>query len=93
MSDLPMSPDPPTVLATMPDLDYAALGARLAAAREAAGLVQDDAAAIAGVHKQTWSKWERGVQQPDCASLFRICKAMRVSADHLLGLGKAKPRR
>ena len=78
----------------MPNLNYTAFGERLAAARTAAGLLQDDAARIARVHKQTWSKWERGVQPPDCASLFRICTAMRVSADHLLGLGKApKPRR
>lgn len=74
-------------------LDFGAMGQRIATARAAAGLNQDDAAAAAAVHKQTWSKWERGIQPPDSASLYLICRALSVSADHLLGLGRAKRRR
>lgn len=77
--------------AAMPNsLDCAAMGQRIAAARTAAGLNQDDAAEVAAVHKQTWSKWERGIQPPDSASLYLICRALAVSADHLIGLPKAR---
>lgn len=87
-----MTSSPPlATLLAMPapkDLDMGAAGRRIAVARAAAGLSQGEAAKAVGVHLQTWSKWERGVQPPDSLSMFRICRLLRCSADGILGLPK-----
>jgi transcriptional regulator with XRE-family HTH domain len=59
---------------------------RLLIARRRAGLSQGDLAQRAGVHISDISKYERGRSVPTLARLARLCRALGVSADYLLGL-------
>lgn len=62
-------------------------GARLAAARTAAGLTQEQLGeAVGGVAKQAVSKWEKDQNQPGPAQLKLICERLQVSSDHLVGV-------
>lgn len=61
------------------------LGRQISSAREAAGLTQGQAADALHVHRQTWSRWERGEQVPDALLLGQIARLLGVSADRLLG--------
>jgi len=58
----------------------------LRAARQAAGLTQQDMAAQLGVCRSTYTYYETGRTQPDLESLAKICRVLGVSADSLLGL-------
>lgn len=59
---------------------------RLLIARRRAGLSQGDLAQRARVHISDISKYERGRSVPTLARLARLCRALGVSADYLLGL-------
>ena len=59
---------------------------RLLIARRRAELTQEDLAVRAGIHKSDVSKMERGRMLPTAPRLRRLCEALRVSADFLLGL-------
>ena len=53
-------------------------------ARVARGLSQAAAAALVGLHQSTWSRIERGDQQPRGEVLRRIIHEFGVSADAVL---------
>lgn len=62
------------------------IGSRIAIARNAKGLKQDDLASSVGVHKQTVSRWERGKQTPSSEELIKIALSLECPSDFLLGL-------
>lgn len=66
----------------------AQVGRRIAAARKNSELTQGEAATRTGYHLQTWYRWEKGIQPPEAPALYALCKLLKVSADHILGLPK-----
>lgn len=62
------------------------VGNRIALARQAAGLKQDELSVAVGVHKQTISRWERGEATPNAGQLVSIVEAVGCTCDFLLGL-------
>jgi len=62
---------------------------RIAAARRAAGLTQEQLGERVGVTRQAVSKWEAGTAMPDALTAAKLCDALNVSADYLL-LGKGE---
>ena len=60
---------------------------RLAAARKAAGLSQEQLGERLDVTRQAVSKWESGQATPDVLTAARLCEVLQISADYLL-LGK-----
>lgn len=65
------------------------LGARLQRAREARGLTLEQLGELLGVQRQAVSRYERGGHDPSAGMLRRLCVALEVSADDLLGLSAA----
>ncbi len=63
---------------------------RIAAARRAAGLTQEQLGELVGVTRQAVSKWEAAQAVPDALTAGKLCEALHVSADYLL-LGKEQP--
>lgn len=63
------------------------LNDRIAFARKAAGLTQEQLGELAGVSRQAVSKWESGQTVPDALTVASLCEALHVSADFIL-LGK-----
>ncbi len=61
------------------------LGQRLRAQRERLGLKQNDVANALQVSPQAVSKWERGENGPDIATLGPLARLLGVSTDWLLG--------
>ena len=64
---------------------------RLRAARQRAGLTQQQAAAALGVSASAYCGYETGKRQPDLDRLARLCLLFSVPADELLGLPAAPP--
>ncbi|AEI64192.1 helix-turn-helix transcriptional regulator [Corallococcus macrosporus] len=62
----------------------AARGARLRA-----GLTQADVAERVGIAAEVYGRMERGKMMPSVPTLFRLCLALRLSADVGLGLATA----
>ena len=60
------------------------LGEELRKAREAAGLTQEKLAFKAGVHRTYVSLLERNLKSPTLSMLFRLCKALGISAAELV---------
>lgn len=60
------------------------LGEELKKAREFAGLSQERLAFEAGVHRTYISLLERDKKSPTLSVLFRICKALDISASQLI---------
>ncbi|MGA2701473.1 MAG: helix-turn-helix transcriptional regulator [Isosphaeraceae bacterium] len=60
------------------------LGSELRKAREAAGMSQETLGFEAGVHRIYISLLERNVKSPTLNVLFRICKALGISASELI---------
>ena len=54
--------------------------------REERGLTQVDVANAVGVNYRTIGQYERGVNEPDIATIKKLCDFFDVSADYLLGL-------
>lgn len=52
-------------------------------ARERAKLMQDEAAEMIGVSKQTLSKWENGKTEPKASQVHKIAEIYKISADYL----------
>ena len=50
------------------------------------GLSQRMLATLIGTTEQSVSRWVRGNRTPDVDALYKMCKALDVSADYLLGL-------
>ena len=63
------------------------LNERIAAARRAAGMSQEQLGEALGVSRQAVSKWESGQTKPDLEAVGKMCELFRLSADYLL-LGK-----
>ena len=55
-------------------------------ARKAIGLTQKDLADMIDVSQKDISRWETGARTPSVEGVIKICKALNVSADKLLGL-------
>jgi transcriptional regulator with XRE-family HTH domain len=58
-------------------------GARLRAAREAAGLSQQRLAEAAGMHSNAVARLERGERLPTWTSVQKLADALRVSTEQL----------
>ena len=65
-------------------MDLCAIGARIKAARERAGLTQEDLAAELEMSPTHISVLERGVKAPKLETLVKIANALHVSTDTLL---------
>lgn len=61
-------------------------GKRLQYARECRGWTQRDLAEKAGVSNASISRWENNVKEPTAGNIVSLCRALDISADHLLGL-------
>ena len=68
--------------------ELAGFAMRLRAARQRAGLNRKQLCAAARVNAGSVRKWELGEMAPRADSLKRLCRALDVSADWLLGLDK-----
>ena len=60
------------------------LNERIAAARRAAGMSQEQLGEALGVSRQAVSKWESGASDPITVNLLALAKLYGVSADELL---------
>lgn len=71
----------------MDAIDMQALGKRLITARQARQMTQEKLAEAADLHRPTLAALERG-RKPHIRgdTLYRLCKALGISADYLLGL-------
>jgi len=58
--------------------------ANLRQARESAGLTLQSASVEMGVALTTWHRWERGVTEPDFATLGKIAAVLGTSPARLL---------
>jgi len=65
-------------------MDLCAIGARIKAAREKAGMTQEDLAAAVEMSPTHISVIERGVKPPKLATRVKIANALKVSSDMLL---------
>lgn len=89
------------ILALAPDFQNAGyapamsqkFGSRLAAARRAVGLSQNDLAAKLGVPQSNISFWERWDKAPRGEVLPKLTAVLGVGADELLGITPPKPKR
>lgn len=66
------------------------LGKVARAAREQAGLTQQEAAERVGVVTEVYGRMERGLLLPSLPTLLRVCRALRVDANALLGFSFTK---
>lgn len=60
-------------------------GTRLYHARVAKGMSQKDLGKLIGLHKNTISTYEMGYHEPTLHNFARMCDALKMSADELLG--------
>lgn len=60
-----------------------ALGAAIRAARERAGLTQDEVASRIDLHSMTYGGIERGRLLPSVSTLTRLCVLLKVDPDNL----------
>ena len=64
------------------------IGAALRAARQRAGLTQQQASECIGRKQQTIGHWETGDAQPDIGTLIRLCELYGSTPDGLLGIDR-----
>ncbi|WP_130811428.1 helix-turn-helix transcriptional regulator [Olsenella sp. Marseille-P4559] len=62
------------------------IGQRIAIARKAADMSQDQVAKAINVHKQTISRWERGERVPNGEEIRLLVELLGCSANFILGL-------
>lgn len=67
-------------------MNHAAMGARIKARRKDLHLTQIELAELAGVSASFMGHIERGTRVASIETLCALCRALNVSADHLLGL-------
>ena len=67
-------------------IDVSAFQQRLLTLRVHLDLTQEQFAKRVGVSLQLIYRWENGLGMPDIRNLVKLCKALNVSADFLLGL-------
>lgn len=61
-------------------------GVRLAQARIDAGITQSELARRVGMHANMVGAYEQGAHEPTANALARLCDALVVSADDVLGI-------
>jgi Zn-dependent peptidase ImmA (M78 family)/transcriptional regulator with XRE-family HTH domain len=71
-----------------PAQDPAALGPAIVAAREGAGLTQDDVAAALGTSRQVVGYWEQGKRKPRTEQMFQIASLFRTTVAGLLAMAE-----
>lgn len=72
--------------------EAAALGRRLAKARDGAGFTQEEVAVLLGVHRPVVAAWEGGTRRPNAHQLDQLSAIYRVRVDELLGQAdRARP--
>jgi len=62
------------------------LSNRLKQAITSKGITQRQLAVLCDTTEVSVSRWVRGKRIPDAEMLYKLCKALNVSADYLLGL-------
>ena len=67
------------------------LGAMAREARKSAGLTQEEAAELIGVATEVYGRLERGNMLPSLPTLMRLCRALAVDANRLLGFSSSTP--
>ena len=70
-----------------------AFGMRLASARKSAGLTQSELAKRVGVTQRVIAYWERESVGLKSEQLTALASALKVTADHLLGLQTKSPQK
>ena len=71
-----------------------ALGERIKACRQSAGMSQEKVAELVGVSRQAVTKWEVNQSAPNTENLFKLAEIFGVTVDMLLaseGENKASP--
>jgi transcriptional regulator with XRE-family HTH domain len=71
-------------------IDEKAIGARIRELRKRQGMTQTELAAELGINQSAVSDYEKGVVRMHAAMLAGVAKALKASADEILGLEKAK---
>jgi transcriptional regulator with XRE-family HTH domain len=61
------------------------LGKRLKLLRKLRELTQEEISQSLGIERTRYSKWEKGVSEPNLKMLCRIADYFHVSTDYLLG--------
>lgn len=61
------------------------IGLRLREIRDEQGMTQVELAVAMGIHQTSLSQMERGIRGVGIRQLLKICRALRVSPDRLLG--------
>ena len=61
------------------------IGRKIKAAREGAGLTQEDLAERMEVSRQAVSKWEADLSRPSSENLLRLCKLLGLDWEELAG--------
>ncbi|MBQ1705450.1 MAG: helix-turn-helix transcriptional regulator [Clostridia bacterium] len=62
-------------------------GEQLRLARKNAGLTQKQLADAVGAKHNSVSNWEKGQNQPDAETIQRLCRALKVEANHFFDAG------
>lgn len=71
-------------------VDEKAIGARIRDLRKRQGMTQGELATELGINQSAVSDYEKGVVRIHAAMLAGLCKALKASADQILGLEKTK---
>ena len=64
------------------------IGEKIRNAREDKDLLQNDMARLIPMNQSSYSKIERGVQEPSMEQLRRICQILELDPRYLLNLGE-----
>ena len=74
-------------------LDRAECGRRIKAAREAAGLTQDQAAELLGVKRPTFAQYELGRRVPSWLNLYELIERLKLDPAILMPeyVSRSKP--
>lgn len=67
-------------------MDYAAIGERVRIRRKELKITQEKLAEMVDVSTSFIGHIERGTRKLSVETLFKVCKALDISADFLLGL-------
>ena len=59
---------------------------RLKETRKDSGMSQKEVAELVGVGASCYANYEQGIREPSLEILVKICEALDVSADFLLGI-------
>lgn len=73
------------LIGTDPVVNVASFSVRLRDLRKERQLTQDDLSARLDLTKQAVSQWERGIREPDFATLEKIADFFGVETDYLIG--------